>query len=379
MGFVLTEQQQLVRETAAQFVRERMPVSHFRKLRDERDPLGFSRAIWKEMAQLGLAGTIVPEVYGGAGLGHAELGLILEECGRHLAPTPLLSTVALGVNALLLAATEAQRAEILPGVCRGETLLAWAHDEGVRHSRYSIATRAQEVQGGFVLSGAKSFVVDGHAADWLIVTARSSGDRDGADGLSLFLVPATARGVERTRLSTVDQRGVARVLFQQVSVETSSLLGTIGEASPLVDQILDRGAIALSAEMLGSTQEAFDRTIEYLKVRKQFGVPIGSFQALKHRAALMYCEVELSRSIAREALTAIDDKREDVDALACAAKARLTDTYLLVANEAIQMHGGIGVTDELDIGFFLKRARVCEMIFGDSAWHRDRYARLHGY
>jgi len=378
MGFVLTEEQEAIRRAARDLMRERAPVTELRRLRDSKDADGYLKTAWREMAGLGMVGMAIPERYGGAGLGWTELGLLLEESGRTLAATPLMSTVVLGASAVLLGGTETQRRELLMGVCEGRTLLALAHDEGTRHAPYGITTRAEPSAGRWRLHGDKSFVLDGHVADTLIVVARSSGER-GREGLTLFLVPARAPGVTITRLSLVDSRNAARVRLAGVEVTEADVLGSVGKGADILDRVLDRGSIALSAETLGSLQEAFERTVEYLKVRKQFGVPIGSFQALKHRAAHLYCEVELSRSIVADALAALDEERAEVPMLASVAKARTSDAFLAIANEAIQLHGGIGVTDELDIGFFLKRARVAEQTLGSASHHRDRFARLRGY
>ena len=373
---VLTEDQEDIRRTARAFVQERAPVEHFRKLRDAHDPVGFSRELWRALAELGLVGMALPETYGGGGLGLAELGLVLEELGKNLVPTPFLSTVVLGAGAVLAAGSEAQRREILPRVCTGELLLAFALDEGTRHAGVAgVKTRLERHADGFVLNGEKSFVLDGHIADSLIVVAR-----EGTGGLTLLVVPRAAAGVTVRRLDAIDSRNAARVTFANVVVPISAVLGEPGAADAVVERVLDRGAAALAAESFGSLCEAFERTVAYLKVRKQFGVPIGSFQALKHRAAHMFCEVELSRSIVLEALRALDDAtRADAPLLASVAKARVSDTFVLVASEAIQMHGGIGVTDELDIGLFYKRAHVAAATLGASTYHRDRFARLRGY
>jgi alkylation response protein AidB-like acyl-CoA dehydrogenase len=379
MSLILTEEQESIQKMAHDFVQERMPIAHLRGLRDRADRDGFSRAIWREMAALGVAGMIFPESVGGAGLGFAELGLVLEECGRTLAPTPILSTVVLGGSAIALGGNEAQKSAWLPQICAGEKLLALAHEEGTRHARYRVGMEAARVAGGYRLTGEKTFVLDGHVADALVVIARVSGKPGDRDGLLALLVAADAPGMAIARTSMVDNRNAARVRMDGVIARDEDVLGVVGDAAALLDRVLDRGALAISAEMLGGTIAAFEQTIAYLKTRKQFGVPIGSFQGLKHRAAQMFCEVELAKSIVLEALRAEDEGRAEASLLATAAKARTTDTFLLVANEAIQMHGGIGVTDELDVGLFLKRARVAEMTFGDAAFHRDRYARILGY
>jgi alkylation response protein AidB-like acyl-CoA dehydrogenase len=378
-ALILSEDQESIQRAARAFVEAKLPIAHLRSLRDLADPTGLSRDVWRQMAELGLAGVTIPEAYGGGGLGFAELGIVLEECGRSLAPTPLVASVVLGASALLLAGTGAQKDAHLAAVSAGERLLALAHEEGTRHLRYAVDARAERGPDGWRITGAKTMVQDGSVADVFVVVARAEGTARERDGIALFLVPRTAPGVAVERLALVDSRNVARVRFEGVSVPDADVLGPVGKGSDVLDAILDRGTVALSAEMLGGACEAFDRTIAYLKTRKQFGVPIGSFQALKHRAAQIFCEIELTKSIVREALGAIDEGRADVSALASAAKARATDTFLLASNEAIQMHGGIGVTDELEIGFFLKRARVTEMTFGDAAYHRDRYARALGY
>ena len=376
--FVLTREQEEIQRAARTFVRERLPTSHLRALRDRGDAAGLSRDAWKAMAELGWAGIAVPEDQGGAGMGLVEVGLILEECGRTLAPTPLLATSVIGVTALS-AASDAVRPGALEAVGSGDRLLALALEERPRFAPYAVATVARRDGGGWRLDGDKVQVIDGAVADQLIVVARVAGAVEARDGLALFLVDRTSPGVEVQPLVRIDSRSAARVSLRGVVVGEERAIGAPGQGADLLDRVLDRGTAALCAEMLGGIQEAFDQTIAYLKVRKQFGVPIGSFQALKHRAAQMFCEVELTRSVVRAALAALDAGQADAPALVSAAKARASDTYILVANEAIQMHGGIGVTDELDIGFYLKRARVAEMTLGTAAYHRDRFGRLHGY
>lgn len=379
MSLVLSEEQELLRNTAREFVAEHSPVKELRRLRDTNDPVGFSRELWKQMAELGWAGIVLPEEYGGSGLGYAELGLVLEETGRTLAATPLVATALLGANAVLLGGNDTQKKEILPAVAKGERLLALALEEGPHHAPYQIATRADSTANGYKLSGRKTFVLDGHVADQLVVVARSAGKPGERDGIGLFLVPKGARGLTVTRTTMVDGRNAANVTLDGVEVDRSAALGAPGRGADVLDHVLDRALIGLAAEMLGTLAEAFDRTVSYLKTRKQFGVPIGSFQALKHRAANMFVEVELSRSIVLDALRALDENRPDVSALASVAKARVSDAIHLVGNEAVQMHGGIGVTDEEEIGLFLKRARVAELTLGDAAYHRARFASLGGF
>jgi acyl-CoA dehydrogenase len=376
----LTEDQELLAKTAEDFVKEKSPVKRMRELRDAKDPDGFSRALWREMAELGWVGVPFPEEYGGAEMGLADLAVILEPLGRALAPEPFLSTVLLGGQALLLGGTEEQKKAWLPGVAEGEKFLSLAYQE--KRSRYDVrrvATRAAQDGEGWKISGEKIQVLEGSSADALVVSARTAGEEGDADGITLFLVPAGTPGLSVTRQFRVDSRGAALVELDQVAVGPDSVVGTVGQGGDLLERVVDCATAGLCAEMLGSMSEAFDRTIQYLKDRKQFGVPIGSFQALKHRAAEMYIQIELSRSAVMAALRALDADAPDARLLVSLAKARCSDAAILVGNEAIQMFGGIGMTDEEEIGFFLKRARVAELTFGDAAWHRDRWARLNGY
>ncbi len=380
MALVLTEEQQLLQETAREFVGENLPVSHLRALRDAKDADGFSRKLWKEMAGLGWTGIVFPEEYGGSDLGYAELGVVLEECGRTLAPEPFMSTVLLGGNAVLLGADDQAKKEILTGVCKGETILALAYQERPRFRAYDVSTSAEASGGGgFKLSGEKVFVLDGHVADHLVVVARTSGKAGDREGLTLFLVKPDAKGLEIQRTFMVDSRNAASVKLDGVEVSKGQVLGGVDGGAEILDPVFDRATIGLASEMVGTISEAFERTTAYMKTRKQFDVVIGSFQALKHRAAHMFCEVELVQSVVLDALRAIDDEREDVPLMASAAKARASDTASLVTREAIQLHGGIGMTDEQEIGLFLKRAKAAELTLGDSGYHLDRFARLQGF
>jgi alkylation response protein AidB-like acyl-CoA dehydrogenase len=379
MTLVLSEEQELLRNTAREFIGENAPVKELRRLRDEQDAIGFSRAMWKEMAELGWAGILLPEEFGGSELGYAELGVVLEETGRTLAATPFLSTVLLGGNAVLYGGNETQKKEILPALAKGERILALALEESAHHAPYAVATRAEATSSGYKLTGRKTFVQDGHVADQLVVVARTAGKPGERDGLTLFLVPRGSRGLTVKRTIMVDGRNAANVTLDGVEVEKSAVLGSAGRGADVLDKVLDRATIGLAAEMVGTLTEAFERTIKYLKDRKQFGVPIGSFQALKHRAANMFVEVELARSIVLDALRAIDENRPDVAQLASIAKARVSDAIHLIGNEGVQMFGGIGVTDEEEIGLFLKRARVAELTLGDAAHHRSRFATLNGF
>ncbi len=379
MALVLDSETALIRDTALDFFEKRAPVSALRKLRDDKDALGFSLPLWRQMAELGWAGFLVPEAYGGADYGCLGLGQVMEAAGRTLAASPLLATALIGASALALAGSEQQKAAHLPALARGERLLALALEEGAHHAPFAIAATARPSGGGFRLDGEKRFVLDGHVADLLIVAARTSGAPGERRGITLFLVPGDARGLTCTRTLMVDSRNAARLSLDGVELGADAVLGPVDGGADALDPVLDRARAGLAAEMLGGAAAAFERTVQYLKDRKQFGVPIGSFQALKHRAAAMFCEIELARSAVLAALSALDAKSSDTGALASLAKAKAGDAFFLISNEGVQMHGGIGMTDEHEIGFFLKRARAAEAAFGDGAFHRDRYASLMGY
>jgi alkylation response protein AidB-like acyl-CoA dehydrogenase len=376
---ILTDEAQMVRDTALDFFRERSPITALRKLRDDNDRDGFSRALWHQMAELGWTGFLVSEDQGGSDFGVTGLAQVMEAAGRTLTASPLLSTALLGASLLELGGTEEQKAEYLPPLVAGELIVALALEEAAHHAPTRIATTAQRDGAGYRLTGRKCFVLDGHIAEMLVVAARTGGGRDDRQGITLFLVPARTAGITRTRTIMVDSRNAARVQLDGVSVGPEAVLGQVDGGADLLDQVLDRARAGLAAEMLGSASEAFERTVQYLKDRKQFGVAIGTFQALKHRAAQMFCEVEATRSAVMAATAALDAQANDAALLASLAKAKASDTLFLCGNEGVQMHGGIGMTDEHEIGFFMKRARVAQATFGDAAFHRDRYAALSGY
>jgi acyl-CoA dehydrogenase len=381
MDLVLSEEQELLQQTAREFVAGRSSFKRLRALR-EGDDDGFSRALWQEMGRLGWLGIVLPVEHGGLGLGYVDLMVVMEELGRGLMPEPMLSSVLLGANAVLLGGSAAQQAEHLPAVAAGERILTLAHQEtGGRYRPHHVETRAASAGSGWTLSGLKIQVLDGHVADHLVVSARTAGQADDPEGITLFLIPRDTAGVRVERLSRVDSRNAAIVELRDVRAGRDALVGEAGGGGALLGRVLDRATIALSAEMLGSMLAAFEMTVEYLKTRVQFGVLIGTFQALKHRAARMFVETELARSAVMHAHRVLDEGRDDAEVarVAALAKARCSDAFLLIGDEAVQMHGGIGMTDEHDIGFFLKRARAAAVTFGDAAYHRDRIAQLDGY
>ena len=381
MPMILNEEQNQLKDMAKSFCTDKAPIDQLRRLRDEDNADGFDRETWAAMAELGFAGAPFPEEHGGIGFGYKGLGVVTEETGRTLSASPLFSSVWLGGTTVNIGGSDEQKSEILPKVVTGELLLALALEESHRHDPYGIATSASASGDGYTISGSKKFVLDGHVADQLIVVARTSGSPGERDGLTLFLVDREAEGVAVTRTKMVDSRNAANIDFSNVAVTSGGRIGDEGKGADVLDPTLDIGRIGIAAEMLGSTQECFERTVQYLKDREQFGVPIGSFQALKHRAANMFCEVELSKSVVLEALTALDEERDpsEIAKLASLTKAKVGETFHTVAREGIQMHGGIGMTDEFDIGFFIKRAAVTEQTLGDVNFHRNRYGDLEGY
>ena len=378
---ILTEDQNILKDTAKEFCTEKAPISQLRKLRDEESATGFDEDTWKAMVELGWAAIPFPENFGGLDFGYKGLGVVTEETGRTLAASPLFSTVWVCGTAIDIGGSDEQKSELLPKIASGDILMALALEESHKHNPYGVSLSGSEDSNGYSLSGNKTFVLDGHAADKLIVVARTSGEAGDRDGLTLFLVDRETAGISVTRTIMVDSRNAANIEFDNVTVGRECVLGEVDCGADVLDPTLDIARIGISAEMLGSAQECFDRTIQYLKERVQFGVPIGSFQALKHRAANMFCEVELSKSVVLEALTALDEKREasDIAVLASLAKAKVGEMFHTVSREGIQMHGGIGMTDEFDIGFFLKRSAVTEQTFGDVNFHRNRYGELQGY
>ena len=379
MALVLNEEQRMLQDSAREFLASSAPVEALRELRDARDPLGYRTDLWQQMAELGWASIILPEQYGGLDFGFMGLGVVLEETGRTLTASPLYATAVVGASALMLGGSEQQKATLLPELAAGRLTLALALEESHHHDPLGIATRAEQQGDGHVINGCKTFVLDGHSADKLIVVARTTAGESADTGLSLFLVDREAPGVQCQRTTLMDSRNAANVSLEDVAVDVDAIIGQVDQGWTILEPVLDRGRVAIAAEMMGLALEAFDRTVEYLKEREQFGALIGSFQALQHRAAAMQAELELCRSVVLQALSVVDETPDQLPLLASLAKARLNELVKLVTNEAVQMHGGIGVTDELEIGFFLKRARVAMQIFGDTGFHKDRYATLCGY
>jgi alkylation response protein AidB-like acyl-CoA dehydrogenase len=379
MALVLSEEQSMLRDSARGLISDKAPVSHLRQLRDTNDAAGFSRDLWKTFAEMGFSGLLVPESFGGSGLGCVEAGVVMEEIGRSLMPSPFLSTAVLAASALSRAGSAAQKSEHLPKISAGTLLAALAIDEGAKHRPLRTKMQAARSGNGFKLNGAKAFVVDGHTADLLIVAARTAGAAGEREGLTLFLVDPKSKGIETERTTMVDSHNAARITFEDVAVNADSVLGEVDQGYPLLEGVLNIGRGAVAAEMVGLSEEVFGRTVEYLKERKQFGKRIGEFQALQHRAAQLYIEIEITRAAVLKALQSLDGDFETAGAAVAVAKARAGSTATLAVQEGVQMHGGMGMTDQFDIGFFMKRARVCQELFGDSNFHADQLARLKSY
>ncbi len=379
MALVLNEEQLMLKEAASGFLAEKAPVAALRALRDSQDAQGYDTAVWQEMAEMGWAGIAIPEAYGGLDYGYTGLGIVLEEMGRNLSISPLQASILVCATAIARMGTDAQKENLLPALASGELKMSLALQEGAHHAPHKTAAVAVATGDGFEISGRKVLVADAHVADKLIVVARTDGQPGEDNGLSLFLVDADAAGLSTERVIMVDSRNGGNVVLDKVSVGADALLGELNAGYGPLQRVLDIANIGLSAELLGLSLECFERTMTYLKERKQFGELIGSFQGLQHRSALMFAELELARSMVIKALQAVDADEDDLSRLASACKGKLCEVATLVTNEGIQMHGGIGMTDEFDIGFFIKRARVAQQTYGDYNYHLDRFARLSEY
>ena len=366
MKLVLTEEEQFLKDTAKNFADERSPITHFRALRDNNDPLLWDKDLWSEMAKLGWPGILIPEDYGGSNFGITGISVILNECAKTLTPSPLFATGVIGAYSLTNYGTDKQKEFYLPKIVSGELTTALAIDESSHHNPADTEIIAKKEGSNFIINGKKTFVIDGASADLIILLARTSGNKGDMVGLTLFLVDANLSGVDKIKLDMADSRNYSNINFNNVNIPDIDILGDLETGGETIENILDIARIAMASEMLGNAEAAFETTLDYLKQRKQFGALIGSFQALQHRAAEMFCEIELTKSSVMGAMKAADEGSNELQRLSSLAKTMAGETLHLVSNEAVQMHGGIGVTDEYDIGFFLKRARVAEQIFGSS-------------
>jgi len=372
MPLILTEEQAMLQDAADGFLNEQAPIAHLRKLRDERDTDGVSRGLWRAFGEMGFAGVIIPEALGGMGLGAVEAGVIAESLGRTLTPSPYLGSSILSAKVLIDGGSQAQQAW-LPRIAAGEAILSLAVDEGAKHAPSRITTRAERAGNGFRLNGAKAFVLDGHVADALIVVATAD------EGTTLFLVDPATAGVEIERTVMVDAHNAARITLTDVAVDADAVIGAVGGGETLLDGALNLGRACAASSLTGAGDQAFKTTMEYLRTRKQFGKLIGEFQALQHRAAHLFSELELARAATIGAQIAIDEGREDAPLAASIAKAKAGRVAELAVQEAVQMHGGVGMTDEFDVGLFMKRVRVLNELLGDAGFHAERLARAQGF
>ena len=378
MGMNHTEDQAMLKDSVVPFLAENAPVKHLRALRDSNDQTGFARDLWKQFAEMGFTGILIPEAEGGLGLGHVEAGIVLEEIGRNLTPSPFLTTAVAAVEALKGAGAHL-RGEWFPRILTGDAVVGLAIDEGAKHRPAATALVAERSGNGFKLSGKKQFVVHGHVADMLIVSARTAGAPGEEQGITLFAVPRDAAGVSVEADRLVDSQLAARVSLEGVDVTADAVIGDVDGGWSVLTKLLDAGRIGAAAEMVGVGGGAMDMTFAYLKQRKQFGKLIGEFQALQHRAAHLYGEMEGARSIVLKAQHLLDDGDPRAELFVAAAKAKAGLACNLSVREGVQMHGGIGMTDEYDIGLYMKRDRALAEFFGDTYFHADRVARMNGY
>ncbi len=376
MDFGFSEEQDMLRKSARDFLGKEAPMTYVRQMME--DDRGFRHEQWRKMAELGWMGLILPEDHGGAGLDFVDMVVVLEEMGRVVLPGPFFSTLV-GSVAILDGGSTAQKQELLPKIAAGEFRVTLAQLEpNARWDAEGIELEAKKAGGGYALSGTKLFVPDAHTADRLVVAARAPGSK-GAEGVSLFLVDAQAPGVETTLLKTMDQtRKLCEVVLKSVSVPADRVLGTPGEGWKLLERVVDRGKVGLCAEMCGGAEKVLEMSVEYAKVREQFGRPIGSFQAIQHKCANMLVEVESSKSAAYYAAWAVANDVAEAPLAAAMAKAYCSDAYRHTAGEGIQIHGGIGFTWEHDMHIYFKRAKSSEVTFGDATWNREIVAQLIG-
>jgi acyl-CoA dehydrogenase len=373
MPLILTDEQAMLKEAADGFLAEHAPLAHLRRLRDDRDANGVSRDLWRAFGEMGFAGVVIPEDHGGSGLGAVEAGVVAEALGRTLTPSPFLGSGVLSAKVLTEAASAEQQAAWLPRIAAGEAIVALAVDEAAKHAPAKIATVAERAGNGFRLNGAKGFVLDGHVADALIVAALTEG------GLTLFLIDPKTPGVEIERTAMVDAHNAARVTLTDVAIDADAVIGAVDGGEAPLEAALNLGRACAAASLTGAGDQAFQITLDYLRTRTQFGKFIGEFQALQHRAAHLFSEIEIARAAVLGALQALDAGREDAALAVSVAKAKAGRVAELAVQEAVQMHGGVGMTDEFDVGLFMKRVRVLNELLGDAGFHQERMARAQGF
>jgi alkylation response protein AidB-like acyl-CoA dehydrogenase len=374
-----SEDQAMLAETASQFMAEEGAISkQLRHYRDMGCKDGFGHALWQQFAELGFTGILVGEDDGGLGMGHVEAGIVLEEIGRNLTPSPFLTSSVMAATALGGGSAEL-RGRYLPGLLSGESVFAVAVDEGPKHRPQRIAARAERAGNGFKLSGGKTFVVQGGSADMLVVAARTSGSDEDAEGVTLFAVPRDAKGMSQDPVRLVDSAMASHVKFDNVELDGDAVIGEVDGGRALLGKVLNAGRVGAAAESVGVARGSFEMTVTYLKQRKQFGQLIGEFQALQHRISHLYSEVEIARAAVIKAQQLLDGRSEKAELMVAVAKAKAGKAASLAVKEGVQMHGGIGMTDEYDIGLYMKRDRALAEFLGDQYFHADRVAQLTGY
>ena len=373
------DDQAMLADTAAQFMAEEGAIAkQLRHWRDRECKDGFGHALWKQMAEMGFTGILLDEADGGLGMGHVEAGIVLEEIGRNLTPSPFLTSSVLAATALKHASDDL-RGRWLPGLVAGDSVFAVAVDEGAKHRPERIACRAEKSGNGFKLTGRKDFVVHGASADMIVVAARTSGADDDADGVTLFAVPKDAAGLGHNAVRMVDSSMASHLTLDGVELDGDAVIGEVDGGREVLNRVLDAGRVGAAAEGIGVARGAMDMTVDYLKQRKQFGKLIGEFQALQHRAAHLYSEVEIARAATIKAQQLLDAGSENASLMASVAKAKVGKAAGLAVKEGVQMHGGIGMTDEYDIGLYMKRDRALAEFMGDVYYHANRVAELSGY
>lgn len=373
-----TDDQAMLKDSAGDFMKNEAPVSHLREFRDKDCKDGFSHALWKQFAEMGFTGMLATEEDGGLGMGNTEAGIVLEEIGRNLTPSPFLTTSVVGVTGLNHASKD-MRDQWLPGIIAGETVLGVAIDEGPKFRPTNIAMKAERSGNGFKLNGKKQFVVQGASADMLIVAARTAGSAGEADGITLFAVEKDAAGLSAEAARLVDSAMGAQIEFDNVEVTADAVIGEVDQGADVMTKMLHAGQAGASAELVGVGAGAMDMTVEYLRERKQFGRTIGSFQALQHRAAHLYSEMEIARSTVLKAQQLLDEDDAGAPLMVSVAKAKTARAVNLAVREGVQMHGGIGMTDEYDIGLYMKRDRALAEFMGDANYHANLVAEMNGY
>lgn len=379
MPLYLNEDQAMLADTVTGFLADEGSIKkQLRHYRDTNCQDGFGHALWKQFAEMGLTGMLAAEADGGLGMGHVEAGVVLKEIGRNLTPSPFLTTSVMGVTALSGASADL-KGRYLPGVIAGDAVLAIAIDEGAKHRPDRIAARAERSGNGFRLSGKKDFVVQGASADAIIVAARTSGSDSDADGITLFAVPKDAAGVGHNSVRLVDSAMASHVTFDNVELDGSAVIGEVDGGRALLNKVLSAGRLGAAAEQTGVASGAFDITTNYLKTRKQFGQLIGEFQALQHRAAHLYSEIEIADATVMKAQQLLDAGSEKAELMVAVAKAKAGKASSLAVREGVQMHGGVGMTDEFDIGLYMKRDRALAEFLGDQYYHAQKVAELSGY